>query len=205
MTYTPCANLTNTEWLRLRQTGIGGSDVPALVMPPDKWKWARPADVLASKLGPIEELNALPCRIGHYMEPLVAKLFEEQTGLPVRNYNLMMRSDSHPFMIANIDRKLIGRKTGLEIKTGNPFGLKEQFDTDTQDYPYHYYFQIQHYLGVSGWDDWYLACLRGNNFFRVYHVERDDDTIRYLTEKEQEFWTLKEKGITVEEMRKLWQ
>lgn len=183
--YISTKNMTHLDWLKARQNGIGGSDAPALVLPPDVYKWSRPKDVYMSKVGEVEMDEPLPCRVGSFLEPLVAKIFTEETGMVVHRYNRIIISDEHPFMFANIDRKLYGNNIGLECKTTSDF-MDKKFTDD--EYPYQYYVQMQHYMAVTGWDMWYLAVLIGNRKFRWYEVPRNDEDIKDIIESESRFW-----------------
>lgn len=177
--------MSRADWLRARQNGIGGSDAPALVLPYDVYKWHRPADVYNSKVSEPDELSPLACRVGSYLEPFVAGLFTEATGFKVHKLNRILISPEHPFMFANIDRKLCGENIGLEIKTTEVYNDRK-FTED--EYPYHYYVQMQHYMAVTGWDKWYLAALIGNKRFVWYEVPRNDEDIAQIIETESKFW-----------------
>ena len=119
--YISTKNMSRLDWLKARQNGIGGSDAPALVLPYDVYKWSRPKDVYESKVGEPDETSPLACRVGSYLEDFVARLFTEETGMTVHRYNRIIFSDEHPFMFANIDRKLYGNNIGLECKTTSDF------------------------------------------------------------------------------------
>lgn len=183
--YISTKNMSRLDWLKARQNGIGGSDAPAVVLPYDEYKWSRPKDVYASKVGEPDETSPLACRVGSYLEPFVAELFTEETGMTVHRYNRIIFSDEHPFMFANIDRKLYGNNIGLECKTTSDF-MDKKFTDD--EYPYQYYVQMQHYMAVTGWDMWYLAVLIGNRKFRWYEVPRNDEDIKDIIETESRFW-----------------
>ena len=179
------------KWLRERQKGIGGSDAPALVLSPEQYKWKRPEDVLADKVYPIEDEGEerLCCRIGHELEDFAARLFTEVTGLKVRKDSRHFVHPAHPFMVGNIDRKIVGHNWGLECKTTarRDSGFVNAFTEDS--YPLEYFVQIQHYLAVTGWEKWWLSVilLCGSRHL-VYQVPRDEEFIRLLTEKETAFW-----------------
>lgn len=183
--YISTVGMSHSDWLKARQNGIGGSDAPALVLPCDVYKWHRPADVYASKVSKPDETSPLACRVGSYLEPFVADLFTETTGIKVHRLNRIIISEEHPFMFANIDRKVRGENAGLEIKTTEVYN-KSKF-TD-EEFPYQYYVQIQHYMAVTGWKKWYLAALIGNQRFVWYEVPRNDEDIAEIIETESKFW-----------------
>jgi len=181
------AGLSRGEWLENRRSGIGGSDAPALVLPPDKFKWRRPRDVYNSKVYGSESEEKLEMRLGRYCEEFVAQEFTRVTGKRVQRYGYSIISDDNPFMTATIDRKLVGLNEGLECKTTCEYNLKRFND---KDYPYEYHVQCLHYLAVTGWDRWHLAVMIGNKNFRVYKVERDEEFIDYIISREREFWDI---------------
>ena len=151
-------------------------------------KWHRPIDVYRSKVYELpEEEESLACRMGHFLEPLVADLFTEETGYRVHRWNRMLTSSEYPWAFANIDRKLRGYDRGLECKTCSVY-RERQFDDEM--FPPEYYVQIQHYLAVTGWDTWYLAALIGNKRFVWYTVPRNDEDIKEIMEREEAFWQI---------------
>ena len=56
-----------------------------------------------------------------YTEEYVAQRFMEATGLKVRRSNYMYRSVEHSFMLADIDRLVVGEDAGLECKTASAY------------------------------------------------------------------------------------
>lgn len=108
----PLAGVDTMEWLRLRKTGIGGSDAGAIcgVNP-----YSSAMKVFQDKTSDdVETQDNEAIRIGHDLEDYVAKRFMETTGLKVRKSNFMYRSTEHPFMIADVDRLVVGENAGLE-------------------------------------------------------------------------------------------
>lgn len=184
-TYISTVGMSRADWLKARQSGIGGSDSPALILPRDVYGWSRPKDVYWSKVSEPEETSPLACRVGSYLEPFVAELFTEATGLKVHRLNKIIVSGENPFMFANIDRKLYGVDYGLEIKTTTVYNDRK-FTED--EYPANYYVQMQHYMAVTGWKKWYLAALIGNQKFVWYEVPRNDEDIAEIIATEKKFW-----------------
>ena len=94
------------EWLQLRRTGIGGSDAGAICgMNP----YSSPMTVFQNKTCEVlEEQDNEAVRQGHDLEDYVAQRFMEATGLKVRRSNYMYRSEEYPFMIADVDRLVVG-------------------------------------------------------------------------------------------------
>lgn len=112
-------NVSHKEWLRLRKSGIGGSDAGAICgLNP----YSSPMTVYQDKTSEdlqTEDNEAM--RQGRDLEDYVAKRFTEATGFLVRRSNAMYRSRENPFMIADVDRLLVGEDAGLECKTASAF------------------------------------------------------------------------------------
>ena len=161
----PLAGVDTMEWLRLRKTGIGGSDAGAIcgVNP-----YSSAMKVFQDKTSEdVETQNNEAIRIGHDLEDYVAKRFMEATGLKVRKSNFMYRSTEHPFMIADVDRLVVGEDAGLECKTASAYHADKWADGNI---PLHYAMQCYHYMAVTGKRIWYLAVvILGREFVSVCH------------------------------------
>lgn len=188
MSYTVYADvrkLTHEQWLENRKTGIGGSDAGA-IMSVNPYKGAY--SVWADKLGktePVEDNEAL--RQGRDFEDYVARRFAEKTGKRIRHEYGMLRSDAWPWMVANIDRRIIGEDAGLECKTSRDITMKRY---KNGEFPLEYYCQCLHYLAVTGWSRWYLAVLVYGTDLLTFEIKREDveDDIGALIKAEDSFW-----------------
>ena len=150
----PLAGVDNAGWLRLRKTGIGGSDAGAIcgVNP-----YSSAMKVFKDKTsGETEEQDNEAVRIGHDLEDYVSQRFTEATGLKVRKSNFMYRSKEHPFMIADVDRLVVGEDAGLECKTASAYNADKWADGNI---PLHYVMQCCHYMAVTGKRTWYIAAV----------------------------------------------
>lgn len=173
------------EWLEWRRKGIGGSDAAAIAgLNP----WKSPIEVYLEKLGEMpEQEDNERMYWGRILEDLVAKEFTERTGKRVRRRNAILQNPEHPFMIANIDRVVVGEDALLECKTANAFAKGEWEDDNVPD---HYIIQCQHYMAVTGAQKVYIAALIGGNHFTWKEILRDDEIISYLIQIESEFWQM---------------
>ncbi len=137
---TATADMDTAEWLHLRKTGIGGSDAAAVCgMNP----FSSPMKVFQEKTsGEITEQDSEAVRQGHDLEDYVAKRFMEAAGVKVRRSNYMYRSVEHPFMIADVDRLVVGEDAGLECKTASAYSADKWKDGEI---PLHYVIQCMHY------------------------------------------------------------
>jgi putative phage-type endonuclease len=176
------------EWHELRRTGIGGSDAAA-VCGLNPWKSI--IEVWMEKTGMAKPnvRNNEKMYWGTRLEDLVAEEFAVRSGLKVRRVNETRRSIEHPFMLANIDRKIEGQDAGLECKTTSEW-MRDKWTEE--NLPPYVVLQCQHYMVVTGWKTWWVAVLIGGQEFRMMRLEYDPDVARMLVEKEREFWTMVE-------------
>lgn len=180
-------NLSKEEWLRVRKTGLTGTDAACICgLNPYKSAFAVYQDKISSE---IEQFDNEAMRQGRDMEEYVAKRFEEKTGMKVRRANAIFQSEEHPILLADFDRFIVGlqdgKKAGLECKTVSPYSSEKWKDGEI---PIHYQIQVQHYLAVSGYDCWYVAALIFGQEFIIRKIERDEELIRALIVIEERFW-----------------
>ncbi|KGG81081.1 hypothetical protein Y919_02665 [Caloranaerobacter azorensis H53214] len=174
--------LSHEEWLKWRQKGIGGSDAAAIAgLNPHR----SPIKVYLEKIGQAEpEEDNERMRIGRDLEPYVAYRFSEATGLKVRRRNATLQHPKYPYMIADVDRLIVGKDEGLECKVTNSYAKKEW----EEEIPVHYEIQCHHYMAVTGYSAWWIAVLIGNEKFVYKKIERDEEIINYLIQIEKDFW-----------------
>ena len=171
------------EWLRIRKGYLTGSDVGA-VCGMNPYKSAM--QVYLDKTSPeIEVIDNESMRLGRDLEDYVAGRFMEATGKKVRRSNAMYVNDQHPFMMANIDRLVMGERAGLECKTASPYQADRWKDGKIPEW---YYLQCQHYMKVLEMDGWYLAVLIYGKGFQYTYLSRDEELLDHLVEIEKDFW-----------------
>ena len=176
--------MNKLEWLKERQAGIGGSDVGA-ILGVNKYKTA--FQVYIEKTETISEVKeqSEAAYWGDQFEDIVAKEFEKRTGKKVRRDRKHYKNSEYPFMVANIDRKVVGENAILECKTANQYLASEWKDDEI---PASYLLQVQHYLAVTGSDLGYIAVLIGGQKFVWKEVPRDEELIKIIVEAEKDFW-----------------
>lgn len=185
-------DMSEQAWVEARKGSIGGSDA-ASVVGLNSYKSAYA--LWAEKSGKVEPEDISmkeAVRLGHELEPYVAKRFTEITGKKVRRENYILKNTDYPWAHANVDRLVIGEKAGLECKTTSALSLSK---FKNGKYPANYYVQCVHYLAVTGLEKWYLCVLIGNQEVRVFTIERDEDEIKALMDMESRFWAGVEAGI----------
>lgn len=176
------------EWLELRRKGLGGSDV-ATAMGLSPWK--SPMQLYLEKTGEIdpEPLTSEVVYWGTVLESVIADRFAElHPELTVEEPKQMLAHSDYPFMLANLDRVVItsdGKQGVLEVKTTSATQSDKWKDDNV---PIHYVLQVQHYLAVTGYDFAYIACLIGGQNYVERYMERDEELIEQLIDKESEFW-----------------
>lgn len=178
----PYAN--HDEWLQIRKQYIGGSDAGAIIgLNPYSSAFA----VWAEKTGTLPGFEGnITTKVGAYLETLVARLFEEETGKRVRRCNFTLVNEDYPWACANIDRAVVGEDAILEIKTTNSYVNVKKFRSG--EYPEQWYAQMTHYLAVTGAKRAYLAVLSECRDFRIFTLDRDEEEIKALMEAECSFW-----------------
>lgn len=166
---------------------LGGSDVAGILgISP----WKTPLDVYLDKVQPRRIEDPKKQKIfsrGKRMEPYVIDMLAEEEGLYIIARGNRYRDCQHDFLAAEIDAET---ECGLnvEIKTVSPFKSKEWGEEYTDAVPVHYTAQAMHGLMVTGKQTCIFGVLIGGDDFRVYRVERDDETIAAIREKELDFW-----------------
>jgi putative phage-type endonuclease len=178
------------EQRKQRSRGLGGSDIGAML---GLSKWKSPMDLWAQKTGrwtpdPIGDKDIII--FGNLLETIVADEFARRLGKTVHRVNKMRVHEKYDFMLGSIDRRIVGERALLEVKTSSAWLQQEWGESGTDDVPLYYLTQGAHYMEVFDYDVCYFAVLIGGNEFRWYRVERDADVAKALIEKEAEFWRL---------------
>lgn len=193
------ANMEQGEWLSARKSGIGGSDVAAILgLSP----WKSPLDVWLDKTGksaPEPENDAMYW--GTRLESLVADKYCEVSGNEVRRVNSILRSVKYPCLIGNIDRAVCPEKGKLPVVKGEfrtpkilecktARTMSEDWGANgTDQIPEYYLTQVLHYLGLTGCESCDVACLfLDSRKFGVYTVQADADVIEKMSARLAEWW-----------------
>lgn len=175
------------EWKAQRRKGIGGSDAAASL---GLNRWKSPLRLYMEKIGEIDsEVDTEAAYWGNILEDIVAKEFEKRTGKKVQRVNAILIHPEYQWMIANIDKKVVGENAILECKTTSVWNKDEWKDNEI---PQEYIIQLQHYLAVTGYEKAYIAVLIGGNKFIWKELERDDELINMIIDGEKKFWEMVE-------------
>ena len=180
MSFTVVPYTTRQEWLDLRRTGIGASDIAAVlgVSP-----WSTPRQVWIQKTTPEapEAMTNEDMEWGLRMEGLILAEAEDRLGLDFVP-QLLVRSDERPWMMATVDG----------ITDGAVLEVKKVDDWSWDEIPDHYMMQVQWQLAVTGYDKGWIAALHRGRRLELYPVLRDEEVIAGLVEAGERFWLLVE-------------
>lgn len=179
-------------FLQERQSGIGGSDVAA-VLGLDEYR--TPMDVYIDKTREVTEDDVLTPNIhmlrGQLLEDTAATLFTEDTGFKVRRMG-QRQHPSYPFFMVNADRQILSsddRGTGaLECKAPAFRSFQKAIEEGARD---EYVLQLQWALFVCGYDWGSMAlCNLEHPAGPLVHwqVERSEPLIEHMQEKVYRFW-----------------
>lgn len=165
-------------WLLARTRGVGGSDVGAIcgVNP-----WSSALQIYFSKTGQYteepSEASKERMHFGHVLEPIVAQEFvQRNSGLICAEANCTFSSRAFPFLLANVDRFVLNESGDivgiLECKTA---GAQLSAEWENGEIPISYFYQVQHYMFVTGVHKGWICCLVGGNKFFQYDIFFDED------------------------------
>ena len=181
-------NMAYGDWLDVRRNGIGSSDAAAAVgLSPYKSQ----LELWMENTGrtPVEEEQPGqddPRYWGTLLEPLVAAAYQKRTGNKVRRLNAVLQHPTFPFMLANIDREVVGLPDVqiLECKTAGEFGSRLWKD----GVPEYVQLQVQHQLAVTGKAAADVAVLLCGQKLEIHRIQRDEEIISRLVLLETRFW-----------------
>lgn len=172
------------KWHELRASGIGGSDIGAL-LGVNKWKSA--IDVYLDKTQGNKGIDNRFTHFGHKLEKVVFEEFAERHQ-ELKCYTVPY-TIKRGVCVANVDGMIYDpardRYGVLELKTTSEYN-KSEWEGETV--PQSYYAQVQHYLFVTGLSYAYIACLIGGNDYREFYIERDLDDAELIKNTATNFW-----------------
>lgn len=127
-------------WLAYRKKGIGGSDAGAVCgLNPYRSAMAVYLDKTTEET---EQIDNEAMRQGRAFEDYVARRFMEASGKKVRRASAIFYNEQYPFMLADVDRMVVGENAGLECKTASPY-MADYWKNG--QIPIHYELQCHHY------------------------------------------------------------
>ena len=170
-----------------RPAGIGASDAAAIVgLNPYESaveSWLR----MTGQVPPKDESEAMLW--GHLLEPLLAEQLEAREDVAVMPAPLdAFFHSEHDWMFAHPDAfvEADGVRGLGEFKTG---GWRQTQAWD-DGVPMHFQVQAQHQMAVLALPFVMFAVLLGGQSFVVRRIERDEEAIQLIIERETRFWNL---------------
>lgn len=179
---------TREYWLRARKTGIGASEMAAVMgISP----YASPYSVWADKV--TDEVDDRQPSGRQYWglkhEPMIAEEFAARTGLEVWDPGqyTIFRDAGQPYLFATPDRLIRhpdGRSSPLECKKVS----LDQWHKWDDCPPAHILIQVCQQVLVLNAHTGFLAALIGDDEYRIYPVPRDVAMIADIRATAAEFW-----------------
>lgn len=180
-------DMDREDWLQVRKTGIGSSDAAAAI---GLCPYKSQLELWLEKTGRAPAVEAEPedgpMYWGTLLEPYVATAYTQRTGRKVRRLNAVLQHPTFPFMLANIDREVVGSQEVqvLECKTAGEFGARLW----REGVPEYVQLQVQHQLAVTGKQVADVAVLLCGQKLEIHRIERDEEVIARLVVLEANFW-----------------
>jgi len=176
------AEQRSPEWFALRQDGITATEAAVIAgLSPYK----TPYQLWAEKLGKYEPEPVGPAAVrGILLENTVAEFYEMETGRELRRSNGIVRLKELPWVMASLDRTIVGEDGLVEIKTSTSPRWS------LHPVPPEVVAQVQWQMFVTGapWVD--VAVLLGGLVFRIERVPASLEMQTDLYRKAVEFRNL---------------
>ena len=196
----PTRRLTRKQWLALRRFGIGSSDAAACLGEDPFGK--TPYALYMEKTGqwePEDLSDNQAVEVGNDLEEYCARKFAIRTGMKVRRDNFIRRSETHPHMLANIDRLTTQAEFIVECKTSlGRWALNSDAwgENDSADVPEHVMLQLTHQMIVMGerGQQAFVAALLAQPRFCIYRLPFNVKLARVIVDAERELWDRIVKG-----------
>lgn len=176
--------------LREPELYIGGANVAGILgVSPYKTPYAEYLGILEGRTPEADAEKARFFERRKALEPFAADVFHQATGLKVVRRNQRYVDSQYPFLQAEIDFEPEGEANG-EIKTVHPLAAGAWGPAGEDACPVYVTAQAMHGLMVAPGKRkvCYVQALIGFDDDRVYRIERDDDLIAHLRERELTFW-----------------
>ena len=177
------------KWLELRRTGVGSSDIPQIV---GASSWGGPLSVYESKTKevaarPRKKMDALDAEEGLYMEPFLADLYTEITGLDTIAVPTCVHPDE-PWRMASPDRLVVDKRGkvigGLELKRPTPWAP----EWSDEAIPGYVQIQCTWQQDVTALHRWDVLARQSGKDPILQRVTWDPELAAMLVEEARTFW-----------------
>lgn len=180
--------ITDLNWLLERKQGIGGSDA-AVILGLSKWKTPYQLYLDKTSTDVAREDDSPVIEWGKRLEPVIRQKYVDLTGhtVFVPGDDKIIAHPSIPWMLASLDG-IVNVDGGRVFEAKNSRVGDIWGDPGTDQVPEAYLVQVQHYMGVTGFELADMAVLLFGHDFRIFEIPRDDDVIGIIMEAEEMFW-----------------
>lgn len=184
MSFTP-------EQLLERRKGLGASDSAAAC---GLSKWKTRLQLYLEKTGQAQptDQEALHLEMGHALEPMILTRFERKQKLTVTNRQEKFVDPDWPKRWSTVDG--ISSDWGVVNAKSVGFADPREWGDESEDsaVPMEYLISSQHEMACTDLSFAWLPVVVLNRQFRIYRIERDDELIELVTNKEKEFMEMVE-------------
>lgn len=183
-----CDTADRADWLRLRGTGIGASEIAAVL---GESPWMSAIELYTEKLDryrrDLDDVEAVYW--GNKLESPIIEAYAERTGRGTRKAGKLLRSSVHPWALCTLDGETWEAANDVEawpfeVKNTSSFKADEWADGP----PPHYYHQVQQQMLVTGAAKATIAALIGGQRMVWADVPRDEIAIRRIVYQGERFW-----------------
>lgn len=168
------------EWLEYRRKHVTASDA-GKILQEVPLNWGTPYSLWLDKIMGVEKEVNERMMDGIRLEPFARSSYEAAKGESFEP--LVIKSDAHPHMMSSLDGISKDLSRCVEFKCGES-AYKSAKEGVVKDY---YIPQLMHSLAVTGHNSIDYACFWCDDLV-IINVQRDDEYIANLIEKEKEFY-----------------
>lgn len=165
---------SRTEWLEARRSGLGGSDIGALL---GLSTFSSELEVYYSKVDGTEPEVTEAMEIGRNIEPWILRQWDSEYSLV--DDLVIIQSDERPYLLHSPDA--LGDGFGVEVKN-------IRSDHNWDPLPEFYMAQVQHGLLCSGLERWIVVALVGGQKLITREIEPNRELQGRIVEAAERFW-----------------
>jgi putative phage-type endonuclease len=202
LTLTPTKGMSREDWLAYRQSGIGASEVGAIL---GLDEYMSSLELYYHKIGdaPKFDFTSMQAFMGKEEEPLLAKMWQHWDGdeqSMIDNYvnnkivrkcqrvNAYVRNPKYPWLFVSLDRKINrtvhANEGALELKTITGW----EADKWEAGIPPKWVPQVQTQLLVCEFEHGELGLCQDRRHFNVLPFDPSENIQKHILERTWEFW-----------------
>lgn len=187
-TITPRDTSGRPDWLKQRRSGIGGSEISAILgLSTEK----TPYDIWLDKLGRKPEAEPNEAMLaGVYNEPVAAQRYADRNRATLVKGGFI-RSLDHPFLVGTPDYIDTTNNILVEIKCPASWTIKSW----NGELPIMYWAQMQHYMFLTGMKSAKLVTYADGRYYKEWPVAYDEAWYMQAIHQLHEWWTVHIVGL----------